>query len=96
MPAHARSAVLFFVLLAALAAAAFAADSQDVDFQWGARVPMRDGVHLNATIFRPAGQKEPLPVIFTLTPYIADSYEDRAVYFARHGLIDWTLVKISR
>jgi putative CocE/NonD family hydrolase len=87
MPAQARSAALFFVLLAALAAAAFAADSQDVDFQWGARVPMRDGVHLNATIFRPAGQKEPLPVIFTLTPYIGDSYEDRALYFARHGYV---------
>jgi putative CocE/NonD family hydrolase len=87
MPAPARSAALFFVLLSALAAAAFAADSQDVDFQWGARVPMRDGVHLNATIFRPAGQKEPLPVIFTLTPYIADSYEDRALYFARHGYV---------
>jgi putative CocE/NonD family hydrolase len=91
MPAHARSAALFFVLLAALAAASFAADSpadsRDVDFQWGARVPMRDGVHLNATIFRPAGQKGPLPVIFTLTPYIGDSYEDRAIYFARHGYV---------
>ena len=87
MLAHARSAVLFFVLLSALAAAAFAADSQDVDFQWSARVPMRDGVTLSATIFRPAGQKEPLPVIFTLTPYIADSYEDRALYFARHGYV---------
>jgi putative CocE/NonD family hydrolase len=87
MLAPARSAALFFVLLVALAAAAFAAESQDVDFQWGARVPMRDGVHLNATIFRPAGQKEPLPVIFTLTPYIGDSYEDRAIYFARHGYV---------
>ncbi len=91
MPAHARSAALFFFLLVALAAAAFAADApadaQDVDFQWGVRVPMRDGVHLNATIFRPAGQREPLPVIFTLTPYIADSYEDRALYFARHGYV---------
>jgi putative CocE/NonD family hydrolase len=87
MPAQARSAALFFVLLLALAATSFAADSQDVDFQWEARVPMRDGVSLSATIFRPAGQKEPLPVIFTLTPYIADSYEDRALYFARHGYV---------
>ena len=87
MLAQARHAALFCVLLLALAAASFAADSQDVDFQWNARVPMRDGVNLSATIFRPAGQKEPLPVIFTLTPYVADSYEDRAIYFARHGYV---------
>ena len=29
----------------------------------------------------------PLPVIFTLTPYIADSYHERAFYFARHGYV---------
>ncbi len=87
MPAQARSAVLFAVLLLSLSAASFAADSQDVDLQWGVRIPMRDGVELAATVFRPSGQKEPLPVIFTLTPYIADSYEDRAIYFARHGYV---------
>lgn len=88
MPAKARrSAVPFFVLLLSLAAAALAADSKDVDFQWGVRIPMRDGVELAASIYRPAGQKEPLPVIFTLTPYIGDSYQDRALYFARHGYV---------
>jgi uncharacterized protein len=88
MPAQARrSAVPFLVLLLSLATAAFAADSQDVDFQWGVRIPMRDGVELAASVYRPAGQKEPLPVIFTLTPYIGDSYQDRAMYFARHGYV---------
>jgi putative CocE/NonD family hydrolase len=89
VPAQARrSAVLLFVLLLSLTAISFAADaSKDVDFQWGVRIPMRDGVELAASIYRPAGQKEPLPVIFTLTPYIGDSYLDRALYFARHGYV---------
>lgn len=59
----------------------------DIDLIWGAKIPLRDGVKLNATVFRPARQSEPLPVIFTLTPYISDSYQDRAAYFARHGYV---------
>jgi len=55
--------------------------------QWGAKIFLRDGVQLNATIIRPHGQKDPLPAIFTLTPYVADSYMDRAVYFAQHGYV---------
>ncbi|HXU34238.1 MAG TPA: CocE/NonD family hydrolase, partial [Thermoanaerobaculia bacterium] len=59
----------------------------DVDLIWGAKIPMRDGVKLNATVYRPHGQSGGLPVIFTLTPYIADSYHDRAMYFARNGYV---------
>jgi putative CocE/NonD family hydrolase len=58
-----------------------------VDMQWAVKIPARDGVKLNATLFTPHGQKEPLPVIFTFTPYIGDSYTDRAVYFAKHGYV---------
>jgi putative CocE/NonD family hydrolase len=54
---------------------------------WAVRIPLRDGIHLNATIWKPAGMKDPLPVIFTLTPYIADSYQARGFYFAQHGYI---------
>ncbi|HQR24405.1 MAG TPA: CocE/NonD family hydrolase, partial [Steroidobacteraceae bacterium] len=59
----------------------------EVDLQWGLRIPMRDGVQLNGTVYRPHGQTERLPVIFTLTPYIADSYHARAMYFAQHGYV---------
>jgi predicted acyl esterase len=62
-------------------------ESQGVDLQWGVKVPMRDGVKLNATVYRPHAQKEPLPVVFELTPYISDSYHERAYYFARHGYV---------
>jgi putative CocE/NonD family hydrolase len=39
------------------------------------------------TIYRPKDQKQPLPVIFELTPYISDRYHDRAYYFAQHGYV---------
>jgi putative CocE/NonD family hydrolase len=70
---------------------AFAQDKelppQEVDMQWAVKVPMRDGIALNATVLRPHAQKDGLPVVFTLTPYIGDSYLDRAMYFARHGYV---------
>jgi putative CocE/NonD family hydrolase len=60
---------------------------REVDLSWGVKVPLRDGVKLNATVYRPHGVKEALPVVFTLTPYIADNYHDRAMYFARHDYV---------
>ena len=62
-----------------------AAEEPSIDMQWAVKIPARDGVKLNATVFTPHDQKGPLPVIFTFTPYIGDSYTDRAVYFAKHG-----------
>ena len=61
--------------------------AQDVDITWGVKIPMRDGVTLNATVYRPHAQKEKLPVAFTFTPYISDSYHPRAWYFAQHGYV---------
>jgi hypothetical protein len=61
-------------------------DASKVALTWGVRIPMRDGVHLNATVYRPRDQKAPAPCIFTLTPYIAQSYHERGMYFAAHGL----------
>ncbi len=55
-----------------------------VDLAWGVGIPLRDGVHLNATLYRPK-ESEATPAIFTLTPYIADTYHERAIYFAKHG-----------
>ena len=57
---------------------------REIDFQWGVKIPLRDGVQLNATLFKPK-DPAPVPVIFTLTPYIADNYTPRGLYFARHG-----------
>ena len=80
---------VFVLMGAATVSAQQKAATQEpaVDLQWAVKIPMRDGVKLNATIFSAHGQKEPLPVIFTFTPYIGDSYTDRAVYFAKHGYV---------
>lgn len=74
-------------LALSLGAAIPAAAEAAVDLVWGVKIPLRDGVRLNATVYRPQGQAEPLPVVFTLTPYIADSYHERAMFFARHGYV---------
>jgi putative CocE/NonD family hydrolase len=59
---------------------------QEFELIWGVRIPMRDSVHLHGTVYKPrTGQ--PMPVIFTLTPYHADTWHDRAAYFARHGYV---------
>jgi putative CocE/NonD family hydrolase len=58
--------------------------SERVDFSWGVKIPMRDGVQLNATLYQPK-TSQPIPAIFTLTPYIADGAHLRGLYFARHG-----------
>ncbi|MGC2817939.1 MAG: CocE/NonD family hydrolase [Candidatus Acidiferrum sp.] len=85
-----------FFVSAALCLCAMAAQTQAQenaaspvipDMKWAVKIPMRDGVQLNATVFQPHEQKEPLPVIFTFTPYIGDSYTDRAMYFAEHGYV---------
>jgi hypothetical protein len=49
---------------------------------------MRDNVELNATLYLPQssdGSPQKTPVIFTLTPYISDTYHVRGAYFASHG-----------
>jgi putative CocE/NonD family hydrolase len=57
---------------------------ENLDFVWRVEIPLQDGVHLNATIYKPKGTS-PTPAIFTLTPYISDTYHARAYYFAQHG-----------
>jgi putative CocE/NonD family hydrolase len=52
--------------------------------EWGVKIPLRDGVTLDATIFRPVTDK-PVPVILTLTPYVADRFEDVGAAFAKAG-----------
>ncbi len=47
-----------------------------------------DKVELNATLYLPKtpdGSPPETPVIFTLTPYISDTYHARAAYFASYG-----------
>ena len=62
----------------------------DYDIRWGVKIPMRDNVELNATLYlpkKPDGSAPKMPVVFTLTPYISDTYHPRASYFASHGYV---------
>lgn len=59
---------------------------KNIDFTWGVRIPTRDGVKLNATLYQPRDGR-PVPTIFTLTPYIADGAHLRGIYFAQHGYV---------
>jgi len=81
---------LYLLLLSLLAQAVAGNDighePSDVNFQWAVKIPMRDGVRLNATLYRPLDwQDKKLPAIVTITPYISDRYHPDAQYFARHG-----------
>lgn len=96
IPAALAPAAMTLALLCAVPTPAHAAQSapptpaeppSSVRMAWGVKVPMRDGVALNATIYRPADATGPLPVIFTLTPYIGDTYHPRAMYFASNGYV---------
>ncbi|NCT68425.1 MAG: CocE/NonD family hydrolase [Rhodanobacteraceae bacterium] len=85
------AAVLFAFGALGLAGAQAAERPADVDFQWGVKIPLRDGVKLAATLYRPRDQQQPLPCVFTLTPYIAQSYHARGMYFATHGYVFLTV-----
>ncbi|HEY3661159.1 MAG TPA: CocE/NonD family hydrolase, partial [Candidatus Udaeobacter sp.] len=64
--------------------------ASDYDLRWGVKIPMRDNVKLNATLYLPKsrdGSSRSTPVIFTLTPYISDTYHARGAYFASHGYV---------
>jgi putative CocE/NonD family hydrolase len=65
--------------------AASVPDAANVEFRWDQKIPLRDGVRLSASVYTPRNQKAPAPCLFTLTPYIAQSYHDRGIYFAAHG-----------
>jgi predicted acyl esterase len=56
-----------------------------VRLQWGVRIPLRDGTILSATLYMPSHFTVPRPALFTLTPYIGQSYHDRGMYFASRG-----------
>ncbi|MGH9842381.1 MAG: CocE/NonD family hydrolase [Blastocatellia bacterium] len=83
-------ALLLLVPLPARAQLAPAGNSTTVDgidLVWGVKIPLRDGVKLNANVYKPKPMAAPLPVIVTLTPYTADSNHAAASYFARNGYV---------
>jgi len=60
--------------------------STNIELQWGVKIPLRDGVRLNATVYLPGHPAAPAPCIVTMTPYVSDGCHERAAYFASAGL----------
>ncbi len=61
--------------------------AKEIDLLWGVKIPLRDGVKLNANVYRPKTMTATLPVILTMTPYTADNGHTTASYFARNGYV---------
>ena len=40
---------------------------KNIDFIWGVKIPVRDGVQLHATVYKPK-EDTATPAIFTMTP----------------------------
>lgn len=54
------------------------------------RIPTRDGIELHGRVWRPmidGASAEPLPVVFSLTPYTLDDAHDYGRYFAERGYV---------
>ena len=79
--------VLFVLVTLSATPSVNAAEDPEVEITWGVEIPVRDGVRLNATVYKPFEMEEPLPVVFTLTPYTSDTYHERGWYFAQHGYV---------
>jgi uncharacterized protein len=76
--------VFGFIFALALAPIVDAEESR-YTIEHGIEIPLNDGVKLSAAVYRPDDGQARHPLIFTLTPYIADSYHDRPAFFARRG-----------
>src|SRR5690348_12207281 len=76
------SAVLFLLM--------GTAQSDEIDYagvrlQSFVKIPLRDGVQLNADVYLPSSGDAPRACVLTMTPYISQTYHERGVYFASHG-----------
>ncbi len=63
----------------------------DYQLEMQVKIPMRDGVNLNATLYKPSPpsgkQPDKLPVIFMLSPYPSANSHPSGSYFARRGYV---------
>ncbi len=71
-----------------------AASAMPYRIEWGVKIPMRDGVTLDATIFRPAADK-PVPVILTLTPFAFSRFSFVARTIASGSVLRMVIVPLG-
>jgi predicted acyl esterase len=71
-----------------------ATDFSGVKFEWLAKIPMRDGVELAATVYQPADEGARAACIFTLTPYTGQTNHAVGEYFAAAMAVKRNLLAI--
>jgi uncharacterized protein len=59
----------------------------DYELEMHVKVPLRDGVRLDATLYKPTPSPGLLPVILMLSPYPDSTMEPRGSYFASRGYV---------
>jgi putative CocE/NonD family hydrolase len=57
-----------------------------VDMRWGIKIPMRDGVHLDATLYIANDRQLSTPCIFNLTPYDPQDSYGTGIDLASHTM----------
>jgi uncharacterized protein len=68
------------------------AEETCVEVKFDTKIPLRDGVRLSATVYRPKKQQAPGPCILTTTCYIVDNLHERGMFFARQG---WQFIAVD-
>src|SRR5579872_5021478 len=61
-------------------------DSDSIRIEQGLKIPLRDGIRLSATRYVPTRSDVAPLCVVSVTPYIADHYHARGVFFASHGI----------
>jgi putative CocE/NonD family hydrolase len=79
-----RTVCAIFALTLTAASSAAKEPVADYTIRLDEKITLADGAVLSASVYQPKGIAK-APIIFTLTPYMADKYHARADYFARHG-----------
>lgn len=57
----------------------------DVELRFGVKIRLRDGIHLDGTLYISRVAPPPVPCVIALTPYGTDGLHDTALYFSRRG-----------
>ena len=76
-----------FFLFITLVSSAQESKLSDYQLEMQVKIPLRDGVKLNATLYKPTPMPAKLPVIFMLSPYPSANSHPSGSYFARRGYV---------
>jgi len=79
--------LILFCLISPLVVLSQPNKSSEIEIFYNQAIPMRDGITLSGTIVKPKNTPEKFPVLFVLTPYIADLNQTSADYFAKQGYV---------